>query len=216
MKVVAIVPIKKISKRVKSKNSKKVWGKPLYRFLLDKLKKCNFDSVYVDSDSLEIQRYCKKKKINFIKRLKKLSSDNANGNDLLNYHSKIINADIYFQLFITAPLLRIKTINNCIKFLKNTKKYDSIFTINKIFSWFWFNNKPVNYKPKILPRSQDAKPIIKETTGLYGIKKKSLKKFRCRIGKKPFLYEISEQESIDLDTNEDFKFLNYLLKNESK
>ena len=28
--------------------------------------------------------------------------------------------------------------------------------------------------------------------------------------------EISEQESIDLDTNEDFKFLNYLLKNESK
>ena len=36
MKVVAIVPIKKISKRVKSKNFKKVWGKPLYKFLLDK------------------------------------------------------------------------------------------------------------------------------------------------------------------------------------
>ena len=30
------------------------------------------------------------------------------------------------------------------------------------------------------------------------------------------ILQIPEQESIDLDTNEDFKFLNYLLKNESK
>ena len=34
------------------------------------------------------------------------------------------------------------------------------------------NKKPINYKPKILPRSQDAKPIIQETTGLYGIKRR--------------------------------------------
>ena len=40
------------------------------------------------------------------------------------------------------------------------------------FSWFWFNDRPINYKPKILPRSQDAKPIVMETTGLYGIRKK--------------------------------------------
>jgi len=216
MKTVAIIPIKSKSERIPGKNLKRINGIPFYQFLLRKIKKCNFDEVYIDTDNKNIKSYAIKNKFKVINRLKKLATKNANGNDLLNYHSKIINADIYFQLFITAPLLRIKTINNCIKFLKNTKKYDSIFTINKIFSWFWFNNKPVNYKPKILPRSQDAKPIIKETTGLYGIKKKSLKKFRCRIGKKPFLYEISEQESIDLDTNEDFKFLNYLLKNESK
>ena len=61
------------------------------------------------------------------------------------------------------------------KNLKN-KKYDSILTANKIFTWFWFKNKPVNYNPKILPRSQDAKPIIMETTGLYGIRAQALKK----------------------------------------
>ena len=212
MKTVVIVPIKKNSKRVKGKNFIKIKGKPLYRYLLDKLKKTHFDEIYIDTDSSEIRKYALKKGYKFIKRLKKLSKDNANGNDLLNYHSKIIDADIYFQLFITAPLLSIRTINNCIKKLKKTKSFDSILTSKEVYSWFWFNNKAVNYEPKVLPRSQDANPIIQETTGLYGIKRKSLTQLKCRIGKKPFFYNIDEKESVDLDTKMDFKILEMYLK----
>ena len=40
---------------------------------------------------------------------------------------KIIKADLYFQIFITAPLLSIKTINNCIELLKE-EKMTSILT----------------------------------------------------------------------------------------
>ena len=196
MKIVAIIPIKSNSKRIPGKNFKIVKGKPLYRYLLDKLDKTNFDEIYIDSDSKEIEKYCKQKGFNFIKRLNYLRKDNANGNDLLNYHSTIIKADIYLQLFITSPLLKISTINKCISILKKNKKYDSIFTIKKIHSWFWFKNKPVNYKPKILPRSQDAKPIIQETTGIYGIKKNTIKKVKCRIGNRPYLLEVGDEESI--------------------
>ncbi len=212
MKIVAIIPIKSTSKRVKGKNFRIVGKKPLYKHLLDKLKKTNFDEIYIDSDSAEIKKYCHKMGYKFIQRLPKLAKDNANGNDLLNYHSKIIKADIYFQLFVTAPLLKVNTINKCIKILKKTKNKDSIFTVNKIYSWFWFKNKPVNYKPEILPRSQDAQPIIQETTGLYGIKKKVLNKKKCRIGYKPILYPISAAESVDLDTIKDFNYLNKFLK----
>ena len=60
IKTVVIVPIKSRSKRVKNKNFKLVNNKPLYTYLLSKLKKCNFDEVYIDSDSLEIKNYCKK------------------------------------------------------------------------------------------------------------------------------------------------------------
>ena len=59
-KVVAIIPIKSISKRVKNKNFIKVNNSPLYKYILDKMKKCNFDEVYVDSDSKKIENYCKK------------------------------------------------------------------------------------------------------------------------------------------------------------
>tara|TARA_B100000575_G_C23104204_1_gene637248 strand:- start:1090 stop:1728 length:639 start_codon:yes stop_codon:yes gene_type:complete len=211
MKIVAIIPIKSVSRRVKGKNFKKIAGKPLYRHLLDKLSKCNFDEIFIDSDSKEIENYCKKKNYSFIKRKPELSKDNANGNDLLNYHAKLIDADIYFQLFITAPLLSIKSINQCISILKKSKNKDSILTVNKIYSWFWYNNKPINYNPKVLPRSQDASPIIQESTGLYGIKKKVLLKKKCRIGDKPFFFEVTQKESLDLDTDEDFKILkNYV------
>ena len=209
MKIVAIIPIKLKSKRLKNKNFKKINGRPLYKYLLDKLKFTNFDEIYVDSNSPEIEEYCKLKNYKFIKRLPKLAHDNANGNDLLNYHSKIINADIYFQLFITAPLLKIKTINNCIKKIKKSKKYDSILTSKSVQTWFWYKGKPVNYDPKILPRSQDADPLVFETTGLYGIRKKILLSKKARIGNKPYFYEVSDEEAIDLDNLKDFEYLEY-------
>ena len=63
MKIVAIVPIKKNSKRVRGKNFKIIKSKPLYRYLLDKLKYCKFDEVYIDSDSEEDEESPQKKTI---------------------------------------------------------------------------------------------------------------------------------------------------------
>lgn len=213
MKTVCIIPIKSNSKRVKRKNFIKINGKPLYTILLSKIKKCKFDEIFVDTDSAEIKKYCKTNKINIIERIPKLLKDSANGNHLLIHHSKIIKADIYFQAFVTSPLLKVKTINSCIDILKkNKKKYDSILTSRSMQTWFWFNKKPVNYNPRILPRSQDAKPVLYETTGLYGITEKSLRKNNCRIGNKPFFFEVSNKEAIDLDNKKDFQYLKFILK----
>ena len=212
MKTVCIVPIKKKSSRVKRKNFKKINRVLLYKITLKKVKNCKFDEVYVDTDSQEIKKFCVKNKIKVIDRIKRLALDSANGNDLLNYHSLIIKADLYFQIFITSPLLSKKSINKCIAFLKKNKKFDSILTCKKIFSWFWFKEKPINYKPQKLPRSQDALPIIQETTGLYGIRRNALIKNKCRIGKKPYFFEVSNSESLDLDNYEDFKILKSYVK----
>lgn len=209
MKIVCIVPIKSISKRVKSKNFRIIENKPLYAYILDKLKYTHFDKIYIDSDSSEIENYTKKNKFEFISRDPFLSKDSANGNDLLMHHQKLIDADLYFQIFVTAPLLKVETINKCIKILKNDKSIDSILTSKSLHTWCWFDGKPINYDTKILPRSQDAKPLIIETTGLYGIRKEVLKKNRSRIGNKPFFYDVSDEESIDLDNEEDFKLLEY-------
>ncbi len=212
MKIVAIVPIKKKSERVKGKNFKKINNVPLFSILLKKLKKCKFDEIYVDSDSLSVKKFCKEYKYNFIERKPRLAKNNSNGNDLLNYHRSIIKADIYYQLFVTSPLIKIKTINKCIDILKRNKNFDSVFTVNKIYSWFWFKNRPVNYNPKVLPRSQDAQPIVQETTGLYGIRSDVLKKTKCRIGKRPFMYQVSDEEMIDLDNKKDFEYLKFYVK----
>ena len=60
MKTVAIIPIKQKSERVPGKNLRLVGEKPLYQYLLDKLSSCNFDEVFIDSDSEEIKEYSKR------------------------------------------------------------------------------------------------------------------------------------------------------------
>ena len=59
-KIVAIIPIKSNSERVTKKNFKKIRGKPLYEYLLNKLTNVHFDEIYVDSDSKNLEKYCKK------------------------------------------------------------------------------------------------------------------------------------------------------------
>jgi CMP-N-acetylneuraminic acid synthetase len=212
MKTVAIVPIKSKSERVQGKNFRLVGGKPLFHYLLDKLKSSNFDEVFIDSDSEEIRDYSQNMGYQFIQRKPELSKNSANGNDLLNYHAEIIEADYYFQLFVTSPLTKVETINNCIDILHTNRQHDSILTTRSIFTWFWFEGKPVNYNPYVLPRSQDAKPITMETTGLYGISRQALIKKKARIGQTPYFYEVSDEEAIDLDNEFDFQFLEFYVQ----
>ena len=69
-KTVAIIPIKSKSERIPGKNLKKINGVPFYQFLLKKLKKCNFDEVYIDTDSKQVKEFAKKNNFYVINRLK--------------------------------------------------------------------------------------------------------------------------------------------------
>ena len=53
---------------------------------------------------------------------------------------------------------------------------------------------------------------MEETTALYGITKKALEKYHCRIGATPKPIEVSKMESIDLNTEEDFHYANWLVE----
>ena len=63
-----------------------------------------------------------------------------------------------------------------------------------------------------MPRSQDASPLVFETTALYGIKSKILMKKKSRIGDRPYFYEVDDEEAIDLDNLKDLKYLEYHVK----
>jgi len=208
MKTAAFIPIKSNSERVKGKNFLKLCGRKLYEHIVENSISANcFDDIYVDTDSEEIKEFCNKVGVKTIEREEWLTKNNANGNDLLNNsYDKFPNYDLYFQLFATAPFLKSSTIQGCVDLLSNTNNYDSVLTVLEEYGWYWVNGIPVNYRPSVLPRSQDATPVMKETTGLYGITSESLNKHRCRIGAKPYFYTIDVSEAIDLDNSEDFRF----------
>ena len=208
MKICATIPIKSNSTRVKNKNFLLLGDKPLYQYIIDHCIQAEcFDDIYVDTDSPEINSYCVENQIICIKRKPELTLDTANGNDVFHYDIDFVgHYDFYFQLYATAPFLKPETIRQCVDKLTHTTKYDSILTATEEYGWFWHKEQPVNYQPNILPRSQDATPVIKETTGLYGISKRAYDRYKCRVGATPYFYIIRDRkECIDLDTQEDFK-----------
>ena len=205
-KIACFIPIKNNSSRVPNKNLRLLRGIPLYRYALDTVINSKvFDDVFVDTDSEDVKNYCIEKNINIIDRDPKLLKDSANGNDLLEHWVDIKpNYDVYFQVFVTSPFLTPNTLKDCVNIMKTNPLGDSVFTVIEDYTWYWFNGKPVNYNPKLLPRSQDAKPIIKETTSLYGISKEGFNKTKSRIGESPQIYVVDEIEGTDIDTEFDF------------
>ena len=63
----------------------------------------------------------------------------------------------------------------------------------------------LNHDPKKLIRTQDLKPIYLENSCRYIFSKESLSKNRARIGKSPVMCETPILESIDIDTEDDWK-----------
>lgn len=207
MKTACFIPIKANSERVPGKNFRELNGKKLYEYICEHVKQADvFDDVYIDTNSAEIAEYAKRMGFGVIERKPELALNSANGNDLLVYHYELFpNYDYYFQLFATAPYLQPESIQQCYEKLLSSEEYDSCFTANAHNSFFWFQDVPVNYRPGLLPRSQDMIPVIEETTGMYGITRESLARYRCRIGRKPYIHVVSKYESVDINTEEDLK-----------
>lgn len=206
MSVACFIPIKSNSERVPGKNFRVLNGKKLYEYIIEhSLAAGVFDDIFIDTNSDEIKAFAEKLGCKIIDRREELARNTANGNDLLNHHFELFpNYDYYFQLFATAPYLQPNSIKACVDALTGSV-YDSCFTAVKHQGFFWLNNTSINYRPCILPRSQDMLPVVEETTGLYGITRRSLEKYRCRIGARPYIHFVSKFEAVDINTEEDLK-----------
>ena len=214
MKIVCFIPIKSNSERVPGKNFRILCGRPLYQYIIDHAIQANcFDDIYVDTNSDVVKKYCEERNIHWIERKQELAMNTANGNDLLNYHfDSFPNYDYYFQLFSTAPFLQPNSISKAVNTLIYSTEYDSTFTALENHSFYWYSGNPINYRPCILPRSQDMQPVIEETTGLYGMSRDALAKYRCRIGAKPYICIVNKFEAVDINTEDDLKLADFIGK----
>lgn len=214
MKIVCFIPVKSNSQRVSGKNFRILCGKPLYQYIIDHCIEADcFDDIIVDTNSRDVQEYCIEKGVKWMKREEYLEKATANGNDLLNHQFDLYpDYDYYFQLFATSPFLQPNSIRRAVSTLVGSTEYDSTFTAIEEHSFYWYAGNPINYRPCILPRSQDMQPVYEETTGLYGMSKEALKKYRCRIGAKPFICLVTKFEAVDINTEEDMKMAEFVGK----
>lgn len=213
MKVVAMVPIKLNSERVKEKNLRPFCdGKPLVKFILEALIKCEkIDDVYVYCSSERIKEYLIDG-VKFLKRPEFLDENTSNCNDIIREFMKEVEADYYVVSHATAPFTKSESIDRCIEAVVGGAEYDSAFTVDKIQTFMWENGKPMNFDPSNFPRTQDLEPIYMETSGAFVFSKDVFEKYNRRIGKKPCLVEVEPIESCDIDTEYDMMVAQALYK----
>lgn len=205
MKVVAFIPIRLNSKRVVGKNLKMLGGKPLMCHILDTLSKVKkIDEIYVYCSSEEVINYLPKN-IKFLKRPDFLDRDETLGKEIYDEFTSRIDADIYILAHTTSPFIKVSTIENALgKIIYDG--YDSAFSAEKIQTFMWYKNEPLNYELKEIPRTQTIEPVYVETSAFFMFKCDVWKVHKQRIGFNPYFALVDRVEGVDIDWPEDFDF----------
>lgn len=204
MKIVAVVPMKLNNRRLPQKNTKSFTnGKPLCHYILSTLLKIDeIEEIYVYCSNPDIQEFLPDG-IRYLKRSSELDQDTTKMNEILKSFADEIHADIYVMTHTTAPFISAESIKKGLSVVK-AGNYDSAFAVKRVQDFLWKDGKPFNYKLDNIPRTQDLPILYEETSGFYIYKDEVITKLNRRIGSNPFLVEVSEIESIDIDEREDF------------
>ncbi len=213
-KIVALLPMKANSERVKGKNFREFNGKPLFRWTLDTLLAIKeIDQVIINTDAREIlaeNGLVETDRIMIRDRKKEICGDMVSMNLIIEDDVNNVNADIYLMTHTTNPLMTVNTVGGALESFqaqKNSGDADSLFTVDKIQTRFYREDcSAVNHDPDNLLRTQDLEPWFEETSNLYIFTKEAFDKTNARIGENPMMYETSKFESIDIDTPDDWDF----------
>jgi len=205
VKTVGLVTIRLNSKRVPQKNLKMLGNKPLCWYIVNTLLKVKeIDEVYIYCSDPVIKNYIPEKAI-FLQRDKWLDGDEIKAKDTYNAFIKDINADIYVAACTTSPFTKAETVSTAVSYIKNDE-YDSAFTVKRAQTFAWYQNKPLNYNPVDVPRTQDIEPVFIETSAFFAFRKEIWVNHGRRIGFNPYMCEVNDIEAIDIDTPDDFEF----------
>lgn len=204
MKIVAIVPMKLNNRRLPQKNTKSFTnGKPLCYYILKTLLSIkDIDDVYVYCSNPNIKEYIPEG-VKYLKRSEMLDQDTTKMNEVLQCFAKDVRADIYVMTHTTAPFISAESISKGLEQVKNGNN-DSSFAAKKLQDFLWQDGMPFNYELNNIPRTQDLPALYEETSGFYIYKSDVITKLNRRIGNNPFIVEVGEIESIDIDEPEDF------------
>lgn len=204
MKIVAVVPMKLNNSRLPQKNTKPFTnGRPLCNYILSTLLTVSsIDEVYVYCSNPGICNYIPDD-VKYLRRSNKLDQDTTKINEVLSSFARDVPADIYVLAHTTAPFIKKESIERGLLAVKSGE-YDSSFAAKKLQDFLWKNGAPFNYELDNIPRTQDLPVLYEETSGFYIYRNEVMTKLNRRIGKNPFIVEVGEIESIDIDEAEDF------------
>lgn len=206
-KLVALLPMKANSERIRGKNFRSFAGKPLFRWILDTLLKIEeIEKIIINTDARHILSQYQElihPRIVIRDRKPEICGDFTSMNLVIADDLEAIDSEAYLMTHATNPLLTPETIANGLTAYRDavTKgSADSLFSVNAYQSRFYQpDGTPINHDPNNLIRTQDLPPLYEENSNFYIFSRASFESTHARIGNHPLLFPTLPQESIDID-----------------
>ena len=216
------------SKGVKNKNIKPINGKPLIAYTIEQAKESGlFEHIVISTDSDLIAETAKEYGAEvFFKRSAEMASDTAGKLDVVKdafRRSEEHYGEVYtyhIDLDATAPLRATQDIINAFKqFLKDDN--DNLITAMPSRRSPYFNLVEMNKEGKVylsktldnkVLRRQDAPSSYDMNASIYIWKRDVLLNNDTIFLEKTGLYIMPEERSIDIDTEEDYRYVEFLMK----
>ena len=222
MRIVAIIPVKEKSERVPSKNFKTFSDeKSLLDILLEKLLKIELlGHIYISTNKKDLD--ISHKKISILERDEKYCNNITPWSDVITHIANSIPEKDETSLVwchTTSPLF--DEYDKAVKLYKsflNSNEYDGLITVSELTKFIVSEKKqPINYSwGPWHTYSQNLEKLYSITYALFIAKKIEMVRNRYVISKNPFFYKVSPYQSIDIDSNFDFKLSQLLLQNKEK
>jgi len=228
MEILSIIPARGGSKGIKRKNLKPILDKPLVAYTIEaSLKSKYITKTIVSSEDSEILDVSKSFGAEVILRPDELAADETKTAPVMLHvldelEKKGYKADHVVLLQPTCPLRDENYINSAFEyyFEKQKEGYDSCFSAFSIgythAKWRILHNNKLEslYDFRIRPRRQETEQhykMICENGAFYALPWETLKEAKDFIGYNPTPFVTPRV--IDIDTIEDFKKVEEMLKN---
>jgi len=163
MKIIAMIPARMGSQRLKQKNLQEIDGVPLISHAVRKCLSADvFSEVWVNSESDVFGEIAKKERAGFHKRPEELANNQATSEDFVYEFFKCHECDYMVQVHSIAPLLTVSDITAFVNEL-NRKKPDVLLSVDEIQIECAYQGKPVNFTYETKTNSQELDPVQRIT-----------------------------------------------------
>jgi len=205
-RIKALIPVRAGSQRVIEKNIRKFANSSLLEIKIRQLKRISgIDEIIVNSDCPKMLEIANKNGVTAISRDPYFASSGVSMNDVWQHLAEVTDSDHIIYTNCTNPLVKDESYELAIqKYLNLDKEFDSLTTVNRVQEYLWDKDVAINYDPKNHPRSQDLPVYNALNFAISIIPRVLMVESKSILGNNFYHFIISDIESIDIDTMDDF------------
>lgn len=207
--VVAVVPVREGSSRIKDKNFVPFGAhETLVHNKIAHLKQAGcFDHIYISSDSRRAKEIAKETGVEFLDRDPVMCTSAPRWDEVIVSILNAVPGEPHVAwAMVTSPLFT-RYGDAVTEYLSEQKRHDSLVGVKEIKEYIIDEaGRPLFYSFGVWhPYSDEIKPLYAINDTVFIAKKSDQLKWRYWMGRKPYLFQCGTKESIDVNFPDDLE-----------